>query len=233
MRENPQLPSQVRHVPRSVPMRAITTAGASLSHHCRRRRKLTQPAREERRWRARSGCGGARGVARGGSGVEPASAGALFLHRGPSTTFSKKERAAHLHVPFLRKEVQHSRMRLLADESLQIGPAIWSPCLWFFWTTSMLELGTVCSSMRFAAGTPEWWRSKTSSSTTLSPHIYKVYYEKRPVVVATPPMLFSTATMFLGPTVTTDARCQMSPEQARQYTLHSLAQQVDVPEHQG
>ena len=41
-----------------------------------------------RGWPARLGCCGARG--KGGRGVERALAGALSLHRGPSTTFSKR-----------------------------------------------------------------------------------------------------------------------------------------------
>ena len=71
----------------------------------------------------------------------------------------------------------------------------------------------------------------------LVPHM--VYYEKRPVAVATS-MRFSTVTTFLRRALQApqmqDAR--ITPEQAWQYTLHileatmlSIARHVDVPEH--
>ena len=78
-------------------------------------------------------------------------------------------------------------------------------------------VGAICTTMRFAIGTPGWWNqeARTWSSTILSPHV--IYYEKRPVAVATP-MRFSSATTFLWRALQApqmqDAR--MSPEQARQ-----------------
>ena len=75
--------AQVRHAHRSVSMRAITTAsqtgqpGAPLSHHCRRRQIAHAARTRGLPWCTREE-------------VEPAQAGALSLHRGPSTTFSKR-----------------------------------------------------------------------------------------------------------------------------------------------
>ena len=73
----------------------------------------------------------------------------------------------------------------------------------------------------------------------LVPHM--VYYEKRPVVVANP-MRFSTSTTCLRRALQAPQmqNARTTPEQAQQYTLHSLkatmlsiSKQIDVPAEQG
>ena len=91
--------------------------------------------------------------------------------------------------------------RVLANQSLQIWPAIWCSCLWFLWAPSKLGLGT----RAFQCPSRLAQHSNDVSPACQAPQMHN-----------TP----------------------MTPEQARQYTLHSLkatmlsiAKQVDVPEH--
>ena len=43
--------------------------------------------------------------------------------------------------------------------------AIWCPCFWFFLDDLQAGVGAMCTSMRFAIGTPRWWTCSSEPST--------------------------------------------------------------------
>ena len=158
-------------------------------------------------------------------------AGALSLHRGPSTTFSKRA-CGTSPSPFS----SHTG----TPQSDEIAGGRKSPCLWFFLTTSMLGLGPCVLRCASQLALPSGGGQKPGHRLPCPTHTQSLL-RKWPSGGCNPHALqHSNDVSLAGPTVTTDARCQMSPEQARQCTLHSreatvlsIAQQVDVPEHQG
>ena len=150
-----------------------------------------------------------------------------------------RRRAAHVSL-FIASRQTRPTGRVLANQSLQIWPAVRCCCNWLFWTTSKLGYGPRVLQMRVVIVTPRWWTwgTRISSSTALS-HMWWFYHNKCPGAIGNP-MRFSTATTFLQRAVQAPQmqNARVTPEQAWQYTLHSLeatmlsiAKRVGVPEH--